>query len=55
MLWLEQWWTVAYPDGIDFILVEDSFELGEEIGGRRGGIELGSSTYLCSRPLKGFS
>jgi hypothetical protein len=32
--WLEQWWTVVNPDGIDFILVEDSFELGEEIGGR---------------------
>jgi hypothetical protein len=29
-------WTVANPDGIDSIFVEDSFELGEEISGRRG-------------------
>ena len=49
LVWLEQWWTVANPDSINFIFVEDSFELGEETGGRRGcGIELGSSMYLCS-------
>jgi hypothetical protein len=36
ILWLEEWWTVTNADDIDFIFVEDSFELGEEIGGRRG-------------------
>ena len=36
ILWLEQWWTVANPDGIDFMLVKDSFELGGEIGRKEG-------------------